>query len=216
MYLLLDEPTAVLTDAESDSLLEIVRSLAHDDNRSIVFITHRLREVVKAADRVVVLRNGRVVAPGAPVGERTAAELAGEMVGSDVHDAIRTAQRLGKPRLILDGLTAAEVGPISLIVHEGEVLGIAGVGGNGQTELEAVLIGARHCTGGKADFDGISLADIHPRHRIASNIAVHPIRPRQDRTRRANALRREPSARAHYPPGAASPRKRNPLWTSGR
>jgi simple sugar transport system ATP-binding protein len=172
--LLLDEPTAVLTDAESDSLLEIVRSLAHEDNRSIVFITHRLREVVKAADRVVVLRNGRVVAPGAPVGERTAAELAGEMVGSDVHDAIRTAQRLGKPRLILDGLTAAEVGPISLTVHEGEVLGIAGVGGNGQTELEAVLIGAKHCTGGKAHFDGISLADIHPRHRIASNIAYIP------------------------------------------
>lgn len=172
--LLLDEPTAVLTDAESDSLLDIVRNLAHDDNRSIVFITHRLREVVKAADRVVVLRDGKVVSPAAPVGERSAAELAGEMVGEEVHDAVRTAKELGEPRLIVTDLAATGVGPVSLKVHAGEVLGIAGVGGNGQTELEAVLVGAQHCIGGEAHFDQTGLADIHPRRRIAQNIAYIP------------------------------------------
>lgn len=172
--LLLDEPTAVLTDTESDALLQIVRNLAHDDNRSVVFITHRLREVVKAADRVVVLRDGKVVSPAAPVGERTAAALAGEMVGEEVHDAVRTAREAGEPRLVVRNLVAAGVGPVSLTVHAGEVLGIAGVGGNGQAELEAVLIGARRCQGGEVHFDGTNLAEIHPRRRIAQGIAYIP------------------------------------------
>ncbi len=172
--LLLDEPTAVLTDAESDSVLEIVKSLAHDDNRSIVFITHRLREVVKAADRVVVLRNGVVVSPAAPVGERTAAELAGEMVGEAVHDAVRSGREVGAPRLVVESLAAPGVGPIDLTVHAGEVLGIAGVSGNGQTDLESVLIGASRCLGGQARFDGTNLTGIHPRQRIAANIAYIP------------------------------------------
>ncbi|MFV1962245.1 MAG: ABC transporter ATP-binding protein [Acidimicrobiia bacterium] len=179
--LLLDEPTSVLTDAESDSLLQIVRNLAHDDNRSIVFITHRLREVVKAADQVLVLRNGKVVSPAAPVGERTAAGLAAEMVGEEVHDAVRAAKEVGRPRLIVKDLAAEGVGPLSLVVHAGEILGIAGVGGNGQTELEAVLIGARRHLGGEAHFDGNVLTEIHPRRRIAQNIAYIP----SDRNRTA-------------------------------
>ncbi|GMQ94075.1 MAG: ABC transporter ATP-binding protein [Acidimicrobiia bacterium] len=185
--LLLDEPTSVLTDAESDSLLQIVKNLAHDDNRSIVFITHRLREVVKAADRVVVLRDGRVVSPAAPVGERTAAGLAAEMVGEEVHDAVRDAKHLGDPRLIVEDLAAEGVGPLSLSVHAGEVLGIAGVGGNGQTELEAVLIGARRRIGGEAHFDGNVLTEIHPRQRISYNIAYIP--SDRDRTALVGSMR---------------------------
>ena len=172
--LLLDEPTSVLTDAESDSLLQIVKNLAHDDNRSIVFITHRLREVVKAADRVVVLRNGKIVSEPAPVGKRSAAQLATEMVGEEIHDAVRTPKEVGDPRLIVEGLVAEGVGPLSLSVHAGEVLGIAGVGGNGQAELEAVLIGARRRLGGEAHFDGNVLTEIHPRQRISHDIAYIP------------------------------------------
>lgn len=172
--LLLDEPTAVLTDTESDSLLEIVRGLAHNDNRSIVFITHRLREVVKGADRVVVLRNGEVVSPAAPVGDRTAAELAGEMVGETVHSAVRRDRSGGAPRLVVENLTARGVGPVDLTVHAGEVLAIAGVGGNGQTELESVLIGAQQPSAGQAVFDGTDLNSIHPRRRISANIGYIP------------------------------------------
>ena len=88
--LLLDEPTAVLTDAEADRLLGVTRRLA-DDGRAVVLITHRLREVVEAADRVAVLRNGVVVSPAAPVGARTRAALAHEMVGEELPPVGRTS-----------------------------------------------------------------------------------------------------------------------------
>lgn len=172
--LLLDEPTAVLTDAESDSLLDIVKDLAHTDNRSVILITHRLREVVKGADRVVVLRNGRVVSPPTPIGERTVAQLAGQMVGEAVPDTVRTAREVGPPRLVVKDLVAPGIGPLDLTVHAGEVLGIAGVGGNGQTELESVLIGAGRCLSGEVRFDGVNIAEVHPRKRIARNIAYIP------------------------------------------
>ncbi len=172
--LLLDEPTAVLTDTEADSLLEIVKGLAHDDNRSVLFITHRLREVVKGADRVVVLRNGKVVSPAAPVGERSASQLAGEMVGEAVHDAVRTGHQLGEPRLVVENLTAPGIGPLNLSVRGGEVLGVAGVGGNGQAELEFVLTGQARPSTGKVLFDGEGFADLHPRERIAREAAYIP------------------------------------------
>jgi simple sugar transport system ATP-binding protein len=172
--LLLDEPTAVLTDAEADSLLEIVKSLAHDDHRSVLFITHRLREVVKGADRVVVLRNGKVVSPAAAVGERSAGQLAGEMVGEAVHDAVRTGHQLGEPRLVVENLTAHGIGPLDLFVRAGEVLGVAGVGGNGQAELEQVLTGQSRPLGGEVLFDNQGFADIHPRQRVAREVAYIP------------------------------------------
>jgi simple sugar transport system ATP-binding protein len=151
-----------------------VKGLAHEDNRSVLFITHRLREVVKGADRVVVLRNGKVVSPAAPVGERSAGQLAGEMVGEAVHDAVRTGHELGEPRLVVESLTSHGIGPLDLSVRAGEVLGVAGVGGNGQKELEFVLTGQSRPTGGEVDFDDEGFADIHPRRRIARQVAYIP------------------------------------------
>jgi simple sugar transport system ATP-binding protein len=179
--LLLDEPTAVLTDAEADRLLDVVRRLAAD-GRAVVLITHRLREVVEAADRVAVLRNGVVVSPAAPVGDRTRSGLAHEMVGEEL-PALRRTQGANNGRVVVvvDGLRAGRLSVGHLDVRAGEVLGVAGVDGNGQAELELALAGLLVPDSGKIEVDGHDVARMHPRQRVARGIAYVP----SDRAERA-------------------------------
>jgi len=152
--LVLDEPTAVLTPQEAEDLFAIIRSLV-SQGKSVVFITHKLKEVLAIADRVVVLRGGRVVGGTTPA-QTTEAELAKMMVGREV--ILQVEKAPAQPRgVVLDvqGLSvtddrgSAAVRNVSLQVREGEVLGIAGVQGNGQTELVEALAGLRRVAAGK-------------------------------------------------------------------
>jgi len=178
--LLLDEPTAVLTDAEADRFLAVIRRLA-EDGRAVVLITHRLREVVVAADRVAVLRNGIVVSPPAPVGDRTRATLAHEMVGAGLPPVGRTSASTGRRVVEITDLRAGRLTVDRLVVNAGEVLGVAGVDGNGQAELELALTGLVTPDSGTIEVGGADVCGLHPRQRVACGIAYIP----SDRAARA-------------------------------
>ncbi|TQM38106.1 ABC transporter ATP-binding protein [Pseudonocardia cypriaca] len=181
--LILDEPTAVLVDAEAEKLLGVCRALA-EDGRAIVIITHRLSEVFAGCDRVTVLRRGSVVCAGEPVSRHDRASLATLMVGSapaELSTARRSAD--GEVRLRLDGAARGRLQPLDLHVRAGEVLGVAGVDGNGQAELEELLAGIAAPDAGSVTVDGIPVPVGAPRERIADRIAYVPA----DRHRRALA-----------------------------
>ena len=145
--IIMDEPTSVLTPQEADALFGVLRRLS-DEGRAILYISHRLEEVRALCEAATILRRGRVVARLDPRGE-SAARLAELMVGHDVERVGRgKAARRGPARLILDHLAAPAVGAfgvalrdVSLEAHGGEVVGIAGVAGEGQAELFAALSG---------------------------------------------------------------------------
>ena len=160
--LIFDEPTAVLTPQEARELFVVLRDLAAQ-GRTIIFITHKLKEVMAISDRITVLRSGKVV------GELTTAdtnppEIASKMIGRDVLPEVhRPPPTLGKPTLQVRGLEAhsdlgvpAIVG-LDLDVCSGEIVGIAGVEGNGQTELVEVLTGLRQATAGSATVNGTAI-----------------------------------------------------------
>ncbi len=203
--LILDEPTAVLVDAEAEKLLAVCRALA-EDGRAIVIITHRLSEVFAGCDRVTVLRRGAVVCAGEPVSAHDRASLATLMVGSArtepaaPHRASPTSGhsesdvstgRVGHPRptpagavsVRLNGAARGRLQPLDLEVRAGEVLGVAGVDGNGQAELEELLAGIAAPDAGSVTVDGKPVPVGTPRERIADRIAYVPA----DRHRRALA-----------------------------
>ena len=147
--LILDEPTAVLTPQEAEALFVTLRAMAAE-GRTIIFISHKLHEVMAVADRVTVLRGGRTIAT-VPTKGATAESLATLMVGREVEAAHRREgrARLGEVCLTLERLTARgdrgvdAIREVSLAIRRGEILGIAGVAGNGQRELAEVVTGMR-------------------------------------------------------------------------
>jgi len=177
--LILDEPTTVLTPQEAAQLYDILRRLVAD-GRTVIFITHKLAEVLAAADRVTVLRRGRVVGT-LPTPEATAARLARMIVGEAMPEMqARVGRPAEAPVLLLDGISAEDdrglpaLRGITLTVHRGEILGIAGVEGNGQKELVEVLAGVRRAGAGRLRLDGHDLthADVAVRRR--AGLAVIP------------------------------------------
>jgi simple sugar transport system ATP-binding protein len=150
--LIFDEPTAVLTPQETDELMAIMKQL-RDAGTAIVFITHKLREVQEVADKITVLRLGKVVGEADP--KSTANELASMMVGRAVDlDVEKDPAKPGKPSFKVQGLSAWNhagtkvLDDINFEIHEGEILVIAGVQGNGQTELTEAIIGMHGKTAG--------------------------------------------------------------------
>lgn len=157
--LILDEPTAVLTPQEALDLFAIMRRLA-DDGKAIVFITHKLKEVLAIADRITVLRQGRVAGAAEP---RTATEtqLASLMVGRDVILQVqKKPAHVGELVLVVEKLQVKDnrnqtaVDGLSLEVRVGEIFGVAGIEGNGQTELVEAITGLRKPSGGVIKLDG--------------------------------------------------------------
>ncbi|MEH1125902.1 ABC transporter ATP-binding protein [Micromonospora sp. CPCC 206061] len=156
--LILDEPTAVLTPQETEDLLAIMRSLK-ESGKSIVFITHKLGEVKAIADRITVIRRGRTVGTATPDASRD--ELAALMVGRSVSLTVdKEPKEPGEPVLLVEGLVVDDerghqaVAGVDLTVHSGEVLGIAGVQGNGQTELVEAIMGLRPAVAGNVMLAG--------------------------------------------------------------
>src|SRR5262245_1084140 len=166
--LILDEPTAVLTPGEVDEFFDVVRNLIAQ-GKSIVFITHKLREVLAVADRITVLRQGRVVGTADPH-TTTQAELATLMVGRsvslsiDVPDAHPGAVRLQVRDLaVADDRGVVTVANLGFDVREGEIFGIAGVEGNGQRELVEAIAGMRPVLVGHVAVDGVDVTGATPR-----------------------------------------------------
>jgi simple sugar transport system ATP-binding protein len=178
--LVLDEPTAVLTPQETDELMQIMRELAKAGT-SIIFITHKLREVQAVADHITVIRLGKVVGEAKPTD--SAETLASLMVGRDVDLKVeKKAQANGAVVLSVDSVSVLDdrdqraVNNISFEVRAGEVLAIAGVQGNGQTELAEALLGLRPTIKGSGDIklQGVSLARHTVRKRLEEGIGYIP------------------------------------------
>ena len=176
--LILDEPTAVLTPAETEDLFRIIRQLK-DGGTSIVFISHKLKEVQAIADTITVLRRGAVVGEKPPSASED--ELAAMMVGRSVQLTVsKEAARPGDVVLDVEDLTVADetgrvwVNGMSFQVRAGEILGLAGVQGNGQTELTEALLGLRPIASGHIRLDGRDLTHSTPRQRLHAGIAYIP------------------------------------------
>lgn len=173
--LALDEPTSALTPQETGFLFKVLRDMAAT-RRSVVFISHKLREVKEVADRIVVLRQGRVVGEAGP--EASEAELASLMVGRPV--LLRVERPSGAPGRTVLELDRVEVAgrpglhEVGLDVRAGEVLGIAGVDGNGQAELEEVLTGLRPLRSGSIRLEGHELPVARPRRIREAGVAHIP------------------------------------------
>ena len=151
--LIMDEPTAVLAPQEIDDLIETMRSMTQQ-GKSLIFISHKLHEVTAVADRVTVLRRGKVTAEGIPAEGITKEKLAQLMVGRRVLFMVeKKLQKPGQTVLNMKKVTAENnkgipaLRGVSLDVRQGEILGIAGVAGNGQSELAEVITGLRPCEG---------------------------------------------------------------------
>ena len=175
--LVLDEPTAVLTPGETEDLFRIMREL-REGGRSIVFISHKLKEVQAIADTITVIRRGKVVGERPPTATTT--ELASLMVGRAVQ--LRVSKEPAKPAgVVLDvkDLSVAgergekSVRDVSFQVRAGEILGVAGVQGNGQTELCEALMGLRPATGSVL-LDGTNLSHAPTRVRLHAGIGYVP------------------------------------------
>ncbi len=187
--MIFDEPTAILTPQEVRELYKVMRFLK-SSGHTLVFITHKLREVMEISDRVTVLRDGRVV-DTVDTGSTNPAELARMMVGREVLFRVeKTARKLGKTVLEVDNLRARNqrnlpaLRGLSLSVAEGEVVGIAGVDGNGQTELVETLTGLRKVDSGTIRLDGRKLTNRSPKEFLKAGVSHVP----QDRLLRGLIL----------------------------
>ncbi len=180
--LILDEPTAVLTPQETDELLTVMRGLKAA-GKSIVFITHKLKEVKAIADRITVVRRGQVVGTAQP--DASEDSLAALMVGRSVRLTVDKAPaRPGDAVLSVRGLRVyddrgqAAVDGVDLEVRAGEVLGIAGVQGNGQTELVEAIMGLRPVAAGEVELAGENIAARSTRDTLRAGVGYIP----EDRT----------------------------------
>ncbi|HEX6969762.1 MAG TPA: ABC transporter ATP-binding protein [Micromonosporaceae bacterium] len=176
--LILDEPTAVLTPQETDELLDVMRSLKAV-GKSIVFITHKLGEVKAIADRITVIRRGRTVGTASPDASRE--ELAAMMVGRNVSLTVRKGPaRPGEPVLEVSGLVVEDdrqcrvVDGVDLTVRAGEILGIAGVQGNGQTELVEAIMGLRPALAGTVTLAGRRIDGQSPKKVLRAGVGYIP------------------------------------------
>ena len=187
--LILDEPTAVLTPQEVNELFEIVRQLV-DSGLAVVIITHKLNEVMAFADRIVVMRAGRVVGETTP-SQTDETGLAKMMVGREV--VLRVDKRPSAPGdvvlsvkdlQVLDDRKLEAVRGVSFDVHEGEIVGIAGVDGNGQSEIVEAIMGLRRPSSGTVSLKGKDITHADPADTIDAGVSHIPA----DRQRRGLVL----------------------------
>ena len=173
--IILDEPTAVLTPQEVEELFKILRQLKKD-GKTIVFITHKLNETMSLSDRITVIRKGKVVfrCNTADTNEK---ELATQMVGRSVETVVaKRGEAVGKPVLELKQVRLQDKaqGTVSLTVHAGEILGIAGVDGNGQQELEAMIAGNQEVKEGAILIEGTPVERLSVKERKKLGLGYIP------------------------------------------
>lgn len=173
--LILDEPTAVLAPAQVRELLTLLKKL-RAEGRTILFISHKLDEVLSLADDITVIRAGKVVA-AIPAAEADKEKLAELMIGEILERPSARESATGRPVLDLGGVSVspgrgtAGVERLDLTVHAGEIVGIAGVAGNGQDELAAVVTGLRQASAGRIRIDGVDITALPLMRRRAEGLA---------------------------------------------
>jgi simple sugar transport system ATP-binding protein len=177
--LILDEPTAVLTPQEVDDFFKTLKKMANDGH-ALIFISHKLHEVMAFTDRVTVLRDG-CNAGSVKTGETSKQLLAELMVGRPLNmNVSKDKVEVGSPRLTIKNIKATSdrgtsaLSDVSLEVFAGEVLGLAGVSGNGQPELAQVISGLRPATGGQVLLDGVDVTLCNPQQMITNGMAFIP------------------------------------------
>jgi simple sugar transport system ATP-binding protein len=176
--LVLDEPTAVLTPQEVEELFRAVRALK-DEGKTVIFISHKLKEVLAICDRITVLKKGKVVGT-VETAMTNIDELAEMMVGRQVVSTFEKLAETGDTVLTVESLMALDdrgltaLKGVSFEVHSAEILGIAGVEGNGQTELIEALMGLRRATDGNVTLGGVDITRATPEERIRSGISHVP------------------------------------------
>ena len=186
--LILDEPTAVLSPQEVEEFFQILRKM-RDQGKTVVIITHKLEEVLAISDNVTVMRDGKVVG-NVKTAETNAKDLARMIVGRDV--LLRVEKTAAEPKgtvldiknLVVKGKHGIAVDNVSFAVHSGEIVGIAGIEGNGQTELIETLAGLMHGINGTIEFEGKDISNASPRQIKELGIAHIP----EDRHKRGLLL----------------------------
>ena len=178
--LILDEPTAVLTPAEADELGKVLGRMA-EDGRTVIFISHKLHEVTAFCDEATVLRGGKTVASSLKVKDVNEGDLAGLMVGSSPIISERPpSQTPGEEMLTIRGLGTLDdrflpaVKNLDLSVKSGEIVGIAGVSGNGQREMAQAIAGLRPITSGRVVIAGTDLTKAPPSERFTAGLGYVP------------------------------------------
>ena len=179
--LIMDEPTAVLAPQEVDELFVTLRSMTAE-GKSIVFISHKLHEVMTISNRITVLRKGRMAGPPLETKSTTKEKLAEFMVGRKVlFEVAKEERQAGQVLLSVENVSAENdkglpaLRGVSLEIRSGEILGVAGVAGNGQSELADVITGLRPCTAGRVTVGGQVVSDRPPRAAIDANVAHIPM-----------------------------------------
>ena len=178
--LIFDEPTAVLTPQEIQELMEIMKNLAAE-GKSILFITHKLGEIMQVADRCSVLRKGKYIGT-VDIKDTTPEKLSAMMVGRDVNFVVeKKPAKPGEVVLDIEGMTVASkhhknnaVNNVSLQVHRGEIVCIAGIDGNGQTEFVYGLSGLEPLKSGKITMNGEDITEMSIRKRLTSGMSHIP------------------------------------------
>ena len=177
--LILDEPTAALTDIEVEGLFKIIRKLT-EEGKSVIFISHKMREVLQISDRITILRSGEVVTT-LDRSETDGQELANLMIGRELSPShYEKVEEPGDPVIQLRNVDYhkaskhAGLSGVSLTVGRGEIVGIAGVDGNGQSQLAQIVTGVLTPEGGEVDMKGSKVAQFTPNGFILENVSHIP------------------------------------------
>lgn len=182
-FLILDEPTAPLSDAETEELFRVVRHLRETQNIAIIFITHRIQEVLQICDSYTVMRNGKIVDTTPITSETTSKEIVDKMLGRSFEENFpKETCEIGEKALVIENLTERDgrVKDISMYVRKGEIVGLAGLVGGGKTELCKTIFGVYHRACGKISLNGKELKIKTPSDAVRSRIALVPEERRKE------------------------------------
>ena len=182
-FLILDEPTAPLSDTETEELFRVVRHLRESENIAVIFITHRIQEVLRICDSYTVMRNGEIVDTTPITPETTSKEIVDKMLGRSFDESFpKEICDIGEKSLVVEHLTEREgrVKDVSLYVRKGEIVGLAGLVGGGKTELCKTLFGDFRKAEGTITLDGKELSFRNPSDAVKSGMSLVPEERRKE------------------------------------
>ena len=182
-FLILDEPTAPLSDTETEELFQVVRHLRETENIAIIFITHRIQEVLRICDSYTVMRNGEIVDTTPITPATTSKEIVDKMLGRSFDESFpKEVCDIGEKSFVVEHLTEREgrVKDVSLYVRKGEIVGLAGLVGGGKTELCKTLFGAFKKSGGTITLNGNELKIGNPSDAVKQGLSLVPEERRKE------------------------------------
>ena len=182
-FLILDEPTAPLSDTETEELFRVVRHLRETENIAMIFITHRIQEVLQICDSYTVMRNGQIVDTSPITPQTTSKEIVDKMLGRSFEENFpKETCEIGEKSFVVEHLNEREgrVKDVSMYVRKGEIVGLAGLVGAGKTELCKTIFGAYRKSGGTITLNGKELKIKNPSDAVKNRIALVPEERRKE------------------------------------